>query len=117
MYLDDIVLYVDTTGLGIEPGGLNLPARYALYQNYPNPFNPNTTLRFDLPVVSDVQIVIYDLLGREVARLVDQRLQAGSHLLLWDGCDHNGSEMPSGMYILSMVTPEYAKSIKTVLLK
>ncbi len=62
-----------------------LPAAYALHQNYPNPFNPSTTLRFDLPAATDIHIVVYDLLGREVARLVEQRLEAGYHQLVWNG--------------------------------
>ncbi len=98
-----------------EVGGL--PSAYALHQNYPNPFNPSTTLRFDLPAAADIHIVVYDLLGREVVRLVEQRLEAGYHQLVWNGRDRSGREVPTGMYIVLMATPEYRKSIKLVLLK
>ena len=94
-----------------------LPSTYALHQNYPNPFNPTTTLRFDLPAATDIHIVVYDLLGREMVRLVDQRLEAGYHQLVWNGRDRRGRELPTGMYIVLMATPEYRKSIKLVLLK
>ena len=94
-----------------------LPASYALHQNYPNPFNPSTTLRFDLPAAADIHIVVYDLLGRQVVHLVDGHLEAGYHQLVWNGRDRRGRELPTGMYIVLMATPEYRKSIKLVLLK
>ncbi len=123
----------------LQPGSVtaidvaeSLPTTYALRQNYPNPFNPSTTLRFDLPAATDIHIVVYDLLGREVVRLVDQRLEAGYHQLVWNGRDRSGREVPTGMYIVQMLvpstipqhagptagtTPEYRKSIKLVMLK
>ncbi|MEE9464029.1 MAG: leucine-rich repeat domain-containing protein [Candidatus Neomarinimicrobiota bacterium] len=101
---------------GIEEDGA-LPIDFALHQNYPNPFNPTTTIRFDLPVATDVHLAVYDLLGREVARLVDRRLEAGYHRQVWDARDARGRELPTGMYIAFMVTPEITKSIKVVLLK
>ncbi len=94
-----------------------LPSAYALHQNYPNPFNPSTTLLFDLPAAADVRIMVYDLLGREVVHLVEQRLEAGYHQLVWNGRDRRGREVPTGMYIVRLVTAEYTKSIKMVLLK
>jgi len=102
--------------VAIEEGGL-LPVTFALHQNYPNPFNPSTTIQFDLPKATDIHIVVYNLLGREVARLVEQRLEAGYHQLVWNGRDRNGREVPTGMYIVLMTTPEYRKSIKLLLLK
>ncbi len=94
-----------------------LPSAYALHQNYPNPFNPSTTLLFDLPAATDIRIVVYDLLGREVVQLVEQRLEPGYHQLVWNGRDRRGREVPTGMYIVLMTTPEYSKSIKMLLLK
>jgi hypothetical protein len=94
-----------------------LPIQYALHQNYPNPFNPSTTMQFDLPKATDIRIVVYDLLGREVVRLVDQHLEPGYHQLVWNGRDRRGREIPTGMYIALMVTPEYKNSMKMVLLK
>jgi endonuclease/exonuclease/phosphatase family metal-dependent hydrolase len=93
------------------------PVAYALHQNYPNPFNPGTTIRFDLPVASDTRITVYDLLGREVVRLADGRLEPGYHQLLWNGLDTRGRAVPTGMYIVLMMTPEFGKNIKVLLLK
>ncbi len=94
-----------------------LPVTYALQQNYPNPFNPATMIRFDLPVGSDTRMAVYDLLGREVARLVDGHLEAGYHQQVWNGRDLNGQEVPTGIYFVLVVTPEFRQSIKTLLLR
>ncbi len=111
-----IVLRQQQAALGIEEQAA-LPVAYALHQNYPNPFNPTTTIRFDLPLATDIHIVVYDLLGREVVRLLNQQLEPGFHELIWNGRDHTGRALPSGIYIVLMATPEYSKSIKMVLLK
>ena len=103
--------------VSITNRNLGIPAEFALHQNYPNPFNPTTTIQFDLPMTTDIHIVVYDLLSREVVRLVDRRLEAGYHQMVWNGRDRSGRELPTGMYIARMVTPAYAKSIKMVLLK
>ena len=105
--------------LGIDEGDFNdhLPIKFILRQNYPNPFNPSTTLRFELPATTDISIVVYDLQGREVLRLADQRLEAGYHQLVWNGLDNAGRPVPSGVYIARLVTPRSSKSIKMVLLK
>ena len=95
----------------------DLPVNYVLYQNYPNPFNPGTTIQFDLPVASATRITVYDLLGREVVRLADGPLEPGHHRLEWDGRDSRGQMVPTGMYIVSMITPEFGKNVKILLLK
>ncbi len=103
-----------------------VPTEFALHQNHPNPFNPITTLRFDLPEATDVVLVIYDLLGQEVVRLVDSYLEPGYQQVVWDGRNRHGREVSSGIYIIRMLvpdalgrglTPGYIRSIKTVLLK
>ena len=69
-----------------------LPQSFALAQNYPNPFNPSTTLGFDLPVATVVTIIVYDLLGREVVRLMEGHLEPGYHQVQWDGKMASGRE-------------------------
>ena len=64
-----------------------------------------------------VRLTIYDLLGREVARLLDQRVGPGYHRVTWNGRDRSGREVPTGVYIARLATAEYAKSIKLILLK
>jgi hypothetical protein len=75
-----------------------LPARFALEQNYPNPFNPSTRISFSLPVLSNVTITVYDMLGQQVARLVNGSLPAGSHDVVWNGKDNTGRSVASGVY-------------------
>ncbi len=94
-----------------------IPEVFNLSQNYPNPFNLRTTLKFDLPSAADIKVIVYDLMGREVVRLVDKRQEAGYHLLDWDGRDAHGCGLPSSIYIARLSTPEYTKSIKMLLLK
>jgi hypothetical protein len=100
-----------------ERVGLSLPDALALHQNYPNPFNPVCTIQYDLPQGTDVTLVIYDILGREVVRLLDSYTEPGYLQAQWDGRDARGQETSSGIYIARLVTPEYSKSIKMVLLK
>jgi predicted outer membrane repeat protein len=101
-----------------KPGmEMPLPVGFALYPAYPNPFNPRATIRYDLPLSSSVTLVVYDLQGREVRRLVEGHTEAGHHYVTWDGRDRNSRSLPSGIYIARLFTPQYAKSIKMVLLK
>jgi hypothetical protein len=94
-----------------------LPTQYALHQNYPNPFNPTSTICYDLPEASDISLIVYDITGREVTRLVDDNLAPGYHRVIWNGKNSTGWAAPSGLYVARLVTPEYTKSIKMVLLK
>ncbi|MCH7574937.1 MAG: T9SS type A sorting domain-containing protein [Candidatus Marinimicrobia bacterium] len=103
--------------LFVAPENNGLPESFNLAQNYPNPFNPSTILRFDLPQASTIKLVVYDLLGREIAALADRQMSPGYHSLAWDGRSSDGREVPSGIYIARLVAPGYTKSIKIVLLK
>ena len=92
--------------------GRPLPTQFSLSPNYPNPFNPASTIRYELPVGSALSLIIYDVLGREVTTLAEGYQEAGSYQVRWDGAG-----FPSGIYVARLVTPEYTKSIKMVLLK
>jgi len=116
-------LTLDISRLGVD-GQDDIPKEFALRQNYPNPFNPSTTLRFALPRAVEVRLVVVDLLGREIARLVDGHLPAGFHQVIWDGKTHWGKEAPSGMYIVRLLVPPtagaapgFVRQVKMVLLK
>jgi hypothetical protein len=89
-----------------------LPSRYALHQNYPNPFNPNTAISFELAQAGAVSLVVYDLLGREVASLLDKTITAGVHSLEWDA-----GSLPTGVYIYRLRAGEFSKAKKMVLLR
>ena len=79
-----------------------MPERFSLEANYPNPFNPSTTIGYGVPENAAVRIAIYNLLGQEVATLVDAPHIAGRYSVVWDGRDQSGSSVSSGVYIYRM---------------
>jgi hypothetical protein len=81
---------------GVEQAG-QIPLTYALEQNFPNPFNPSTTIRFSVPKQANVRVQIFDVIGREIDRVVDARMAAGSHEVQWDA-----SALSSGVYFIRM---------------
>jgi hypothetical protein len=103
--------------LGLRPDPSPRPMRAILYPNYPNPFNPITSIRFELATASDISLIIYDLLGRQVSELVGGYQDAGYHQVIWNGRDSQGRELSSGVYIARLAASGYSKSIKMVLLK
>jgi len=89
-----------------------IPTEFSLSQNYPNPFNPSTTIQFSLVEDSRVSLKIYDILGREVADLINENLSSGQHAISF-----NGSNLPSGNYFLSLVAGKFSEVKKMTLLK
>ncbi len=96
----------------VERGSLSHPVQALLLNNYPNPFNPSTTFWFSLPQSSDVSLVLYDFLGREVATITKGYYHSGDHRV-----DFNGSHLPSGMYFARLTTETSARVLKVVLMK
>ncbi len=105
------VVYGDTL-TGVEQTGSEIPVRFELRQNYPNPFNASTVVRFSLSVVSDVAIRVYDVIGREVAVLVNERMEAGDYERVFDG-----SGLGSGVYYCGMESGGEKEVRRMVLLK
>lgn len=91
------------------------PKTFSLLQNYPNPFNPATTITFDVGRPSNIKIVIYDILGREVRQLTDRKFTAGRHSEIWNGTDNVNSPAASGVYFVRMEADEFV-SVKKILL-
>ena len=79
-----------------------IPKEFALSRNYPNPFNPSTKINFQVPKVTKVIIKIYDILGREIRILIDERKSTGTYQVTWDGRDDSGQQVASGLYIYRM---------------
>ncbi len=98
--------------LPVELNALNVSLKYSLEQNYPNPFNPTTNIRFSLPEAAKVKLVVYNLIGEKVAELVNGKMEAGKHSVVF-----NASELTSGVYIYKIVTPNFRKSMKMLLIK
>jgi hypothetical protein len=94
-----------------------IPEKFTLYQNYPNPFNPITTLRYDLPKQSHVNIVIYNMLGRQVRTLINQTQEAGFKSMTWDANDDRGKPASAGIYLYTIQAGDFRQTLKMVLLK
>jgi len=88
------------------------PTKYALEQNYPNPFNPSTTIGFSLPMSGNVTLKVYNMLGQEVATLVNGKLEAGMHSVVWAP-----KELASGMYVYRLQASNFAAAKKLMLTK
>ncbi len=96
----------------VEQNSLNVPGEFQLQQNYPNPFNPTTTIEFALPKQSNVTLKLFDILGREMATLVDAELESGVHKINFDGKD-----LASGIYFYRIHAEGFLKTKKLMLLK
>lgn len=103
---------INATPNGIKPIGISVPANYNLQQNFPNPFNPTTNIRFDLPRETRVNLVVYDVQGRQVAELINGQLNAGSYNFDWDA-----SAFPSGVYFYSLTADNFRAVKKMALVK
>ena len=114
------VLYGDTILTDIENISTEVPSSYSLGQNYPNPFNPSTKIKFDVastPLIPRqrgrmVTLKVYDVMGREVQTLVNERLNAGTYETRFDG-----SMLTSGVYFYRMVTEGYCETKRMLLIK
>jgi hypothetical protein len=102
----------DTIALSVLRQGSALPEIFALSQNYPNPFNPATTIAFSLPATRFVMLKIFDVLGKEVATLIENKMAAGNYAVRWDA-----ATMASGMYIYQLKAGEYTATKKLMLLR
>ena len=94
-----------------------LPDEFALHHNYPNPFNPVTTLRYDIPENSHVNVTIYDMLGRQVKTLINQAQDAGYRSVIWNATNDYGKPVSAGIYLYQIQAGEYMQTKKMVLLK
>ncbi len=94
-----------------------VPLSYSLSQNYPNPFNPETEIRFSIKEENEVSLVIYDILGKEVTRIVQSRMDQGFHKVIWDGSSASGSAVSSGIYFYRITSGDYINQKKMMLIR
>jgi photosystem II stability/assembly factor-like uncharacterized protein len=109
-------LVLRTTNLGItwidDESNITSPTEFKLGQNYPNPFNPSTKIQYALPITSKVELKVYDVLGREVATLVNEEKTSGNYEI-----NFNGSNLPSGIYFHRLQAGSFVETKKMILLK
>ena len=95
----------------------SLPNKFMLHQNYPNPFNPITTLRYELPKYSYVNVTIYDMLGNVVNNLVNTNQSSGYKSVQWDATNNQGEPVSAGVYLYKIQAGEFSQTNKMILLK
>jgi len=115
-YLDDIRLVAVTpppsTTAVTEDYTATLPQSFTLEQNYPNPFNSETVIRFSLPSSADVELIVFNLAGQQVATLVQGAQEAGTYAVTWNGQDDDGRKLASGVYLYRL-TARDGKQVAT----
>ena len=94
------------------PSSLTLPNKYSLSQNYPNPFNPSTTIRLTIPRAGHVELKVYNVLGGEVATLLDKEMTTGLHTIRW-----SASDIASGFYFYQMKAVDFVGTRKMLLIR
>ena len=90
---------------------------FTLHANVPNPFNSQTTIRYEIPAASDVQIAVYNLRKQKVRTLLDRRMEAGSHQVVWDGRDESGKQVASETYWVYMQAAPFKGTLKVTFAK
>ncbi len=109
---NDIVLKTASLTVGINSTSNIIPEKFAVYQNYPNPFNPTTNIKFDIPKNSFVSLKVFDVLGKEVAVLINEVRNAGSYSVDW-----NASVYTSGVYFYKLESNGFSETRRMLLVK
>ncbi|MEE9430136.1 MAG: immunoglobulin domain-containing protein, partial [Melioribacteraceae bacterium] len=112
LLLSDQVMLTVNLATGVSSEGSEIPNKFELFQNYPNPFNPTTTISFAIAKLTDVKVSLYDILGREIAILVEETLPAGNYKTIFDA-----TGLASGTYFYRMETKEYVMTKKILFIK
>jgi hypothetical protein len=102
---------------GVQKNSSVIPTGYSLTQNFPNPFNPSTDINFSLPAPTNVKIGVYNMLGQEIATLMNRSCQEGTQHVSWNGLDHSGNAVQSGIYMYKLVTGHVTLTNKMLLIR
>ncbi len=105
-YIDDIRIEGIQDPTSIGEVHFQVVTGFELSQNYPNPFNPTTAIRYQLPKSGSVELTIYNLLGQEIRKLVNENRIAGQYTVQWDGRDETGAAVASGVYLYRLKAGE-----------
>jgi len=97
---------------GVEAESTPRPSAISLWQNYPNPFNPSTTIRFSVPENGHVRLKVYNLLGAEIATLVDERKPAGTYAVTF-----RAESLPTGVYLYQLSVGQTLQTRRMVLIR
>ena len=103
--------------IGEEDVAIEMPTTFCMEQNYPNPFNPITNIRYTLPEDVHVTLIVYDMMGRELVRLLDQQMEAGYHEVVWNGRNQQNASVSSGIYLIRIQAGDFVSMRKMLFLK
>ncbi|MBD3290500.1 T9SS type A sorting domain-containing protein, partial [candidate division KSB1 bacterium] len=109
--------FTSTVMVGADENPAQVIEVVSLEQNYPNPFNPVTTISFSVLEEMHLKISIYDILGRQIRTLKEERFGAGDFKLRWDGTDDYGNRVPSGEYFIMLRTGDNVKVVKKMIVR
>ena len=112
-----VTMFVSTEPVAVDDDGAVKPLTYSLGQNYPNPFNPITTIKYSIPLQTDISLVIYNLMGQEVMRWDEESVPAGYYEKIWKGTTRTGISVASGVYFYRLQAGDFVRTRKMVLLK
>ena len=112
MFYYSVIKYSQSSPTDVEENSSEVPETFALNQNYPNPFNPNTVISYRLPVTSNVLLKVYNIIGNEVATLVNEEKSPGNYQVSFDA-----SSLSSGTYFYKLTTDSFTETKKMMLLK
>ena len=102
------------TSVKSHPNIIN-PSQYYLFQNFPNPFNQETIIRYSLFKRGDVKLLIFNIHGEEVIRLVNKTQREGNHKVIWNGKNNEGGDVSSGIYLCKLEVNSISKTKKLIL--
>ena len=109
--------YQRDNATGVEYGEEIVPEQFALLTNMPNPFNPTTTIRFQIPMESEINLTVHDISGRVVTVLANGRYDSGLFSQVWNGKDSRGRDVSSGIYFARLTADDFSATRKMVLLR
>jgi hypothetical protein len=116
-YYSNHVDFIPVSPVEVDESYDQIPLTFVLSQNYPNPFNPGTTIRYELPEGSNVNLKVYNLLGIEIRKLVNEFQSAGFKTTYWDGKNNDGNSVSSGVYLYVFKSKSFSQTKKMVLIR
>lgn len=110
----DLLVYnTGVTGVIANP----IPMNFKMEQNFPNPFNPSTTIRYSISEDAKVKIIIFNTNGEQITTLVNEKLSAGEHEIIWNGTNSSGTRVPTGVYFYQLFSNQKSETKKMLLLQ
>ena len=116
--IDLIAQWIDEgAGNSLSTDDVFLPKGYTLHQNYPNPFNPTTLIRYDLPQDAFVKITVFNMYGKVIKTIINEKKSSGSKFIHWDATNNQGKPVSSGVYLYRIKIDNFMQTKKMIFIK